>query len=98
VKALLSNILGIGLVSEIVPTGTARSRAEDLALEISNFPEKCMLADRLSAYQQEGLTMEDALKNEFKLGKEVVFSPGFFEGPTRFAQGEGRHGKFKSAL
>ena len=52
----------MGLVSEIVPEGSCRSRAEELALEISKMPSLCMLNDRKSLYDQEALNLPDALR------------------------------------
>lgn len=60
--------LAIGLVNRVVPTGTSRSAAEALALEIAAFPQLCLREDRLSVLEQEGLSEEDALANELAHG------------------------------
>ncbi|WP_033439721.1 crotonase/enoyl-CoA hydratase family protein [Saccharothrix sp. NRRL B-16314] len=84
--------LAIGLVNRVVPTGTSRSAAEALALEIAAFPQLCLREDRLSVLEQEGLSEQDALANELAHGltslREVE------RGLRRFHSGEGRHGRF----
>ena len=52
----------MGLVSEIVPKGKSKERAIELALGICGMPEKCMLSDRKSVYEQENLTFGDAMR------------------------------------
>jgi len=80
----------------VVEDGTAREAAERLAFEISRFPQACMKSDRLSAYEQTGLSLEAALANEFQRGLSVVNSGESREGAGRFAAGSGRHGKFET--
>jgi enoyl-CoA hydratase len=53
-----------------------------------------MRSDRLSAYEQAGLSLDDAIANEFDHGIEVIQSGETREGATRFAKGAGRHGSF----
>jgi enoyl-CoA hydratase len=60
--------LAIGLVNRVVPTGTSRSAAEALALEIAAFPQVCLREDRMSVLEQEGLSEQDALANELEHG------------------------------
>ena len=86
--------LAMGLVNRVVDDGTARESAERLAFEISRFPQACMKADRMSAYEQTGLSLEDALHNEFCHGQKIVFSGESRQGATQFAGGKGRHGEF----
>ena len=52
-----------------------------------------MLADRHSAYAQWDLPLTDALRQEGRLGVPIVEAEGD-AGTARFAQGEGRHGRF----
>ena len=61
-QIFISNNLGMGLVSEIVPVGKAVLRAIEIGKDIARMPEKCMLSDRKSLYDQENLSMDDALK------------------------------------
>lgn len=86
--------LNMGLANRVVEPGTSRQKAEELALQLSRFPQKCLLSDRRSAYEQWALSMEKALQNEFKLGNETIESGETFDGAQRFANGEGRHGTF----
>ncbi|WP_336215137.1 crotonase/enoyl-CoA hydratase family protein [Nonomuraea sp. LPB2021202275-12-8] len=84
--------LDMGLASRVVPTGTARQRAEELARELARFPQACLRGDRLSALEQHGLGEADALRNELRHG--LVSLPDAAGGAARFASGAGRHGDF----
>jgi enoyl-CoA hydratase len=86
--------LAWGLANRVVANGTSREEAEKLALEISKFPQTCMRGDRLSAHEQFGLTIDEALENEFFYGTKTVLSGETVEGALRFAGGAGRHGEF----
>ncbi|HEX6778094.1 MAG TPA: crotonase/enoyl-CoA hydratase family protein [Ktedonobacterales bacterium] len=85
--------LAMGLANRVVPPGQARQAAEELAREISRFPQMCMRSDRLSAYEQFDLSFHEALANEFQHGFGVLQAEGI-AGAQRFAGGEGRHGSF----
>ena len=85
--------LAIGLANRVVPTGTAREAAEQLAAELARFPQLCMRHDRLSAYEQYDLPLEQALANELRHGL-VALEHEALPGAARFAAGEGRHGSF----
>ena len=85
--------LQFGLANRVVPDGQAREAAEDLARQIARFPQKCMLADRLSSYRQWSLDLETALREEGAAGYPIVFEEAL-AGAARFAHGAGRHGKF----
>ena len=84
----------IGLANRVVPKGQARAAAEALAAEIAAFPPRCVLSDRRSAYDSEGLTLPAALGREFELGKATIDAGESREGAARFASGAGRHGRF----
>ncbi|RLU00224.1 crotonase/enoyl-CoA hydratase family protein [Ketobacter sp.] len=86
--------LAMGLVNRICAPGAARATAEQLAHEISRFPQLCMRHDRLSAYQQWDLDLPAALRNEFELGLQTIASGETVAGATRFREGKGRHGEF----
>jgi enoyl-CoA hydratase len=86
--------LQIGLANRLVEDGRSKSEAENLAKEIAAFPQTCMKEDRLSAYEQFGLCMKEALENELEHGLRTLASGEIFEGAKRFAKGEGRHGQF----
>jgi enoyl-CoA hydratase len=83
----------IGLANRLVPVGTVRQAAEDLAHEIADFPQICMLADRMSAHQQWGLSDQDAIRIEAQYGQEA-FRSETQAGAQRFTDGAGRHGRF----
>jgi enoyl-CoA hydratase len=81
----------MGLVDRVVPVGTARRAAEDLARRLSDLPQVCLRQDRLSVLEQEDLSEEDAMANELRHGL-VSLQGGAVDGVQRFASGEGRHG------
>ncbi|MFI7112450.1 crotonase/enoyl-CoA hydratase family protein [Nonomuraea sp. NPDC050227] len=80
----------MGLVNRLVPTGTARRHAEELAARIAAFPQACLRGDRMSLLEQHGLPEEEAMRNELRHG--LVSLPDAAEGAARFAAGAGRHG------
>ena len=84
--------LRIGLADRVVPTGASRAAAEELALELAEFPQATMRADRMSVYENLGRPVDDALAREFARGAEVLDEAR--RGAERFADGEGRHGSF----
>ncbi|HSE97116.1 MAG TPA: crotonase/enoyl-CoA hydratase family protein [Blastocatellia bacterium] len=88
--------LSIGLVNRVVPEGRAREEAERLAREIAAFPQVCMRGDRLSAYEQFGMSIDEAILNEFRIGKAALEAEAR-AGARRFAGGAGRHGSFERA-
>ncbi|MFI8928536.1 crotonase/enoyl-CoA hydratase family protein [Streptomyces sp. NPDC053474] len=85
--------LGMGLVSRVVPQGTARAAAERLAAEIAAFPQTCLRHDRLSAREQHGLPEQRALAGELRHGLHALAEAA--EGAARFTAGAGRHGAFE---
>ena len=85
--------LSMGLVTRVVPTGTARAAAEELALQIADFPQIAMLSDRESVYMQEGKTDAEAIQFEMMAAEEAKQKEAK-AGAARFASGEGRHGAF----
>lgn len=84
----------MGLANRVVPDGQARAAAEALAAEIAKFPPMTMRGDRRSAYEQEGLGLEAALRHEFQTGMQSLASGEAIAGATRFSGGTGRHGSF----
>lgn len=83
--------LAIGLADRLVPEGTSREAAEQLAREISGFPQLAMRSDRASAYDQEGVPLADALVAEDRLAQDAK-KRAASRGASRFAEGAGRHG------
>jgi enoyl-CoA hydratase len=84
--------LEMGLVNRLVEPGRALEHALLLAHAISEFPQRCLRADRLSAYEQWSLPWDEARRNELRHGLEVLASGEAATGATRFAKGAGRHG------
>ncbi|GAA4200250.1 crotonase/enoyl-CoA hydratase family protein [Streptosporangium oxazolinicum] len=84
--------LGMGLVNRVVPAGTSRAAAENLAATLARFPQECMRGDRLSVLEQEGLPEREAMAGELRHGLNAL--PGAVAGASRFAAGAGRHGDF----
>ncbi|MEO3807813.1 crotonase/enoyl-CoA hydratase family protein [Sphaerisporangium sp. B11E5] len=82
--------LAIGLADRVVPPGQAREAAEKLAAELAALPQECLRGDRMSALEQEGLPLEDALRGEFRHGVESLRAAA--DGVDRFRSGAGRHG------
>ncbi len=80
--------LAMGLLTEIVPAGTAVDRALAMAEALALFPQETMLADRAAAIEGIGMPFADGMKRESESG------PLTFEvaarGAARFAGGEGR--------
>src|SRR6516225_1442179 len=61
-----------GLVNRLVAKGDSRRVAEEMALEISRFPEICMKGDRQSAYDQWDHEHHKAMIHEFKIGTATL--------------------------
>ena len=89
---VLPRVLGHELVVE---DGAALEEALELATELSRFPQNCLRSDRLSACEQWGMSLQEALNNEYVRGLEVVQSLETLTGATSFAAGKGRHGDFE---
>ncbi len=85
--------LEIGLCNRVVPDGTVRKAAEELAQEIARFPQECVRADLWSVHHQEGLPLHEALRDEFGNGLPAMRDEGV-AGARRFTAGHGRHGSF----
>lgn len=92
-KVTAEEALAIGLCEYVVPDGTARDRAEELAQQIARFPQGCLRADRASARAQAGMGERAALRQEWEGSKGMVQAEGA-KGAARFAGGKGRHGDF----
>jgi enoyl-CoA hydratase len=83
----------MGLANRMTESGGALAAARELAVEIADFPQRCMRFDRLSAYEQEALGLDAALHNEYCRGIATIRSGETIEGARRFSAGAGRHGK-----
>ena len=87
--------LAMGLANRVVADGDALVTAQALARQIAGFPQRCMLADRASAFAQWSLPMPEALQHEGASGFPVVAAEAL-PGAARFAAGAGRHGVFQA--
>jgi enoyl-CoA hydratase len=84
--------LAFGLANRVVPAGEARAAAEALAAEIARFPQTCLRGDRRSAHEGLGLSVREAMANEFAIGLGALDEAR--RGAERFSAGHGRHGDF----
>jgi|SRR5580658_1488222 enoyl-CoA hydratase len=88
--------LRMGLANRLVESGHALEGALELARTLAGFPQACMRSDRLSCYEQWGLSTEEAIRNEYRRGLAVLGSGETAAGAQKFAAGAGRHGSPKS--
>ena len=86
--------IAIGLATRKVARGTTRAEAETLAAQIAGFPPIAMGSDRQSAYESFDRDEAAAIRREMELSLEARKKESQ-SGAARFAQGEGRHGKFE---
>ena len=82
----------MGLANRLTEPGGALDAAIALAHDLARLPQACMREDRASAYEQWGMPLEAALRNEHEHGIAVLRRADFREGVARFGAGEGRHG------
>jgi enoyl-CoA hydratase len=82
--------LDMGLVTEVVPADRHLERSLDIAEALARFPQDTMLADRRSALEGIGLTLEEGLELEARNGVATLETA--WRGAARFAGGEGRGG------
>ena len=73
-----------GFVDRVVPAGTALAAAVELAAGIAASPWRCVVSDRRAVYDGLGLEAAEALANEDRLGREVIFADDFGAGVERF--------------
>jgi len=86
--------LQMGLAKAVVGKGCARDEAVRIAQRLAEFPQACMRGDRLSAYMQWDMAYDQAMANEFRLGRETLATGQARDGAARFAAGKGRGGDF----
>ncbi len=80
----------IGFVTRLCETGQALETALEVARVIAGSPWPAVIHDRLSAYESYDLTFEEALANEDRHGREVIFDPGFADGVAGFLRSQER--------
>lgn len=86
--------LSMGLANRVVASGTTLDAAKALARQLAAFPQTCLRNDRLSAYEQFSMNIDDALLHELVLGTRSMESDEFLRAVDRFKAGHGRHGRF----
>jgi enoyl-CoA hydratase len=84
--------LQMGLANRLTEPGGALDAAVALAHELARLPQACLREDRASAYEQWGLPLDAALRNEHEHGLAVLRRSDFRDGVARFTRGAGRHG------
>jgi enoyl-CoA hydratase len=84
--------LRMGLANRLVEPGQALPAAQALARELASLPQRCLRSDRLSAWRQWDHDLDGALREELRLGLEVLRSGESRAGARRFVAGAGRHG------
>ena len=84
--------LAMGLANRVVPDGEALAAAQALAADIARFPQTCMRGDRMSCYEQPGMTLPEAIENELRHGMAALADAR--SGAARFSGGAGRGGSF----
>lgn len=82
-----------GLANRLTREGEARGAAIDLAKEIARFPQRCLRADRASAYAGWSRDIDAGLRTEAQRGVPVLTAESR-AGAARFAAGKGRGGDF----
>jgi enoyl-CoA hydratase len=80
-----------GLVNEVVAEEAHVDRALEIAEGLAAFPQTTMLSDRRAAIEGAGMSLDDALALEARLGRDSVITGVL--GAARFAGGEGRGGE-----
>ncbi len=80
----------IGFVTRLCEPGGSLATAVDVATVIAESPWPAVVHDRMSAYESYDLTFEEALANEDRHGREVIFDPGFAEGVAGFQRNQDR--------
>jgi len=80
-----------GLVNEVVSPEGHVERALEIAQGLAAFPQPTMLSDRRAAIEGSGLSLDDGLELEARVGRASVETG--LRGASRFASGEGRGAK-----
>jgi enoyl-CoA hydratase/carnithine racemase len=77
--------LRIGLVNEVVPTGQALPRAQQLAAAIAQLPQPAIRSDKEAALRGAGRPLEEGLRLEAACFNRLIGSPEMLEGLRQFA-------------
>jgi enoyl-CoA hydratase len=76
--------LQIGLVNEVVPSGTCRERAVELAHSIAALPQPAIRTDKEAAVRGFGLPLEEGLRIEARCFNRLIGDPQLAEGLRQF--------------
>src|SRR5918997_734670 len=74
----------IGLVNEVVPRGTCRERARELAHRIAALPQPAIHTDKEAAVRGFGRPLEDGLRIEAECFNRLLDQPEILEGLRQF--------------
>jgi enoyl-CoA hydratase len=74
----------IGLVNEVVPSGTCRERARELAHTIAGLPQPAIHTDKEAATRGFGRPLEEGLRIEAECFDRLLDGPEMAEGLRRF--------------
>src|SRR5438270_6659142 len=84
--------LRMGLANRLSEPGQALATAMELSHQLAALPQRCLRSDRRSAYEQWGMSEDEAMVNEVRHGLSTIESGETLTGARRFAGGAGRHG------
>lgn len=76
--------LAIGLVNEVVPSGTCVARAIELAERIAALPQPALRTDKEAAVRGFGLPLDEGLRIEAQCFSRSISSPETLEGLRMF--------------
>ncbi len=76
--------LRIGMVDRVVEPGEALQASLSLAAELAALPQACLRSDRLSTFEQWGMELSEALRNEYRHGIATIASGETVAGAQRF--------------
>ena len=93
-KVPAEECLNIGLCEYVTPKAVPVRKRRNWPRQIARFPQVCVRADRRSAIKSHGLSVREALIQEWYNGREALIEDGV-AGASRFKDGLGRHGDFE---
>ncbi len=76
----------IGLVNEVVPSGTCLERALEMAAQIAELPQPAMRTDKEAAIRGFGQSLDEGLRIEAECFNRLIATPGITEGVRRFVE------------
>jgi enoyl-CoA hydratase len=82
--------LRMGLANRVVPAGEALAAAKALAHEIAGKPQAAVRSDRMSSYEQWGLSLEEALAGEYRHGMATLQTGELMGGLESYESGAWR--------